>query len=100
MPKNIGNSSIDMYADDISIYVCHNHIDVTEKCLNVDFASFSKWLDHADRNLMKANVSKTKTMKLDTSTRISRIRDVNNIMNGTAVESVNTFKRYFISTRE
>ena len=41
---------------------------------------------------MKANVSKTKTMILGTSTRISRITDVNIIMNGTAVERVNTFK--------
>ena len=41
---------------------------------------------------MKANISKPKTMILGTSTRISRIRDVNIIMNGTAVERVNTFK--------
>ena len=74
-----------MYADDTSIYVCHNDIDVIEKCLNEDL-SLSRWLD---RNLMKANVSKTKTMILGTFTRISRIRDVNIIMNGTAV---NTFK--------
>ena len=65
------------------------NIDVIEKCLNEDLASLSKWLN---RNVMKANISKTKTMKLGTSTRISRIRDVNIIMNGTAVEKVNTFK--------
>ena len=42
---------------------------------------------------MRGNISKTKTMILGTSTRISRmrIRDVNIIMNGTAVERVNTF---------
>ena len=89
MPKNIVNCSVDMYADDTLIYVCHNDIDVIEKCLNEDLASLSKWLD---RNVMKANVSKTKTMILGTSTRINRIRDVNIIMNGTAVERVNTFK--------
>ena len=89
MPKNIVNCSIDMYADDTLIYVCHNDIDVIEKCLKEDLPSFSIWLD---RNLMKANVSKTKTMILGTSTRISRIRDVNIIMTGTAVERVNTFK--------
>ena len=65
------------------------HIDVIEKCLNEDLASLNRWLD---RNLMKANVSKTKTMILGTSTRISRITDVNIIMNGTTVERVNTFK--------
>ena len=89
MPKNIVNCSIDMYADDTLIYVCHNDIDVIEKCLNEDLASLSKWLD---RNVMKANVSKTKTMILGTPPRISRIRDVNIIMNGIAVERVNTFK--------
>ena len=78
-----------MYADDTLIYVCHNDIDVIEKFLNEDLVSLSKWLD---RNVMKANVSKTKTMILGTSTRINRIRDVNIIMNGTAVERVNTFK--------
>ena len=65
------------------------HIDVIEKCLNEDLASLNRWLD---RNLMKANVSKTKTMILGTSTRISRMTDVNIIMNGTTVERVNTFK--------
>ena len=35
---------------------------------------------------------KLRTMILGTSTRISRIRDVNIIMNGTAVERVNTFQ--------
>ena len=55
-----------MYADDTLIYVRHNDIDVIEKCLNEDLASLSKWLD---RNVMKANVSKTKTMILGTSTR-------------------------------
>ena len=89
MPKNIAKCSIDMYADDTLIYVCHNDIDVIEKCLNEDLASLSTWLD---RNLMKANVSKTKSMVLGTSTRISRIRDVNITMNGTAVDRVNTFK--------
>ena len=89
MPKNIVNFSIDIYADDTLIYICHNDIDVIEKCLNEDLASFSKWLD---RNLMKVNVSKTKTMILGTSTRISRKRDVNIIINGTAVERVNPFK--------
>ena len=91
IPKNIVNCSVDMYAYDTLIYVCHNDIDVIEKCLNEDLASLSKWLD---RNVtcMKANVSKTKTMILGTSTRISRIRDVNIIMNGTAVERVKTFK--------
>ena len=89
MPKNIVNCSIDMYADDTLIYVCHNDIDVIEKCLNEDLASLSKCLD---RNVMKANVSKTKTMILGTPPRISRIRDVNIIMNGIAVERVNTFK--------
>ena len=85
MPKNIINSSTDMYADDTLIYVCHIDIDVIEKCLNEDFTSLSKWLD---RNLMKANVSKSKTMILGTSTGISRIRDVNIFMNGTVVERV------------
>ena len=69
------------------MFVTVNDIDVIDKCLNEDLASLSKWLD---RNLMKANVSKTKTMILGTSTRISRIRDVNIIMNGTAVERVNS----------
>ena len=89
MPKNIANCSIDTYADDTLIYVCHNDIVVIEKCLNEDLASLSTWLG---RNLMKANVSKTKTMVLGTSTRISRIRDVNITMNGIAIERVNTFK--------
>ena len=43
-------------------------------------------------NLMKANVIITKTMVLGTSVRISKIRDTNISMNGTAVERVNTFK--------
>ena len=43
-------------------------------------------------NLMKPNVSKTKTMVLGTSARISKIKDVIFIMNSTAVEKVNTFK--------
>ena len=42
MPKNVVNCSIDMYADDTLIYVCHNDIDVIEKCLNEDLASPSK----------------------------------------------------------
>ena len=66
-----------------------NDIDVIEKSLNEDLASLSKWLD---RNVMKVNVSKTKTMILGTSTRNSRTRDVKIIKNGTAVERVNTFK--------
>ena len=88
MPINNVNSSIDKYADD-TLYVCHNDIAIIVKCLNEDLASLSKWLD---LNLMKANVSKTKTMVLSTSAGISKIREVNIIMNGTSVERVNTFK--------
>ena len=46
-----------MYTDDTLIYVCHNNIAVIEKCLNVDLASLSKWLD---MNLMKAKLMSAK----------------------------------------
>ena len=92
--ENIVNSSIDMYADDTLICVCLDDIVVIEKFLNEDLASLSSWLD---MNLVKGNVSKSKTMVLGTSTRISKIKDVNINMNGTAVEKVNSFQYFGIN---
>ena len=57
MPRNVVHFTVDMYADDTLMYVCHNNINTIEKCLNEDLDSLCKWLDV---NLMKVNVSKTK----------------------------------------
>ncbi len=89
MPKNIGNSTVDMYADDTLIYVSHKDVDVIEKYLNEDLACLGKWLDD---NLMKVNVSKTKVMLLGTNSKTSKIDDINVFMNNTRVEKVNCFK--------
>ena len=89
MPENILNSTVDMYADDTLIYMCHEDPNVIAKCLNEDLASLSKWLDD---NLMKANVSKTKIMLLGTPTKTSKINNINVFMNDNKVEKVNLFK--------
>ncbi len=89
MPGNIMNSTVDMYADDTLIYVSNKDVNVIEKCLNEDLVSLGKWLDD---NLMKVNVSKTKVMLLGTTSKTSKIDNVNVIMNNTKVEKVNCFK--------
>ena len=89
MPEYILNSTVDMYADDTLMYVCHKDVNVIEKCLNEDLVSLSKWLDNS---LMKANVSKTKVMLLGTPARTSKVNNVNIVMNNNTVEKVNSFK--------
>ena len=85
MPEYITNCTVDMYADDTLIYVCHKDINVIEKCLNEDLVSVSRWLDD---NLMKANVSKTKVMILGTLAKTCKVNDVNIVMNNSTVEKV------------
>ena len=89
MPDYIKHSTVDMYADDTLIYVSNHNVNEIENCLNEDLVSLTKWLDN---NLMKANVSKTKVMLLGTPNKTSKCNHINVLMNGTAVENVNTFK--------
>ncbi len=89
MPEYVKHSTVDMYADDTLIYVSHTDVNVIEKCLNEDLESIAKWLDN---NHMKANVSKTKVMLLGTPNKISKVNQINIVMNGTDVENVKSFK--------
>ena len=71
MSDNILNSTDDMYADNTFIYFSCKDVKIfLKKCLNDDLASLSKWFDG---NMIKANVSKTKFMLLDTLARTSKL---------------------------
>ena len=59
MPNDLKHSTVDMYADDTLIYVCHKDTNVIEKKLNEDLHNLSIWLVN---NHINVNVSKTKVM--------------------------------------
>ena len=89
MPNNLLYSTVDMYADDTLIYVCHKDVNVIEKKLNEDLQNLSNWLVN---NHMKVNVNKTKVMLLGTPAKTSKDSHVQVYMDNMEVENVTCYK--------
>ena len=89
MPNDLKHSTVDMYANDTLIYVCHKDVNVIEKKLNEDLHNLSIWLVN---NHMKVNVSKTKVMLLGTIAKTSKVSHVHVFMDDIEVENVTCYK--------
>ena len=89
MQNNVLHSTVDMYADDTLVYVCHKDVNVIEKKLNEDLQNLSNWLV---KNYMKVNVNKTKIMLLGTPAKTSKFNHVQVYMDNMEVENVTCYK--------
>lgn len=91
LPSCTSHANVSMYADDTSLDVISNNVDILVESLNQDLAKVNAWLA---RNKLSLNVPKCEVMVIGSRQRLAKIKDcdLNIHINGVRLKRVHSLK--------